>query len=243
LLRDIQPVCRRGPDHVLVHNFRDPNSPLLVPLPPGRGAAFRDELSDLGRELRSALIAALHSRPHRMSRRVVLRASEARERRIMEALQRQAQKLGCQLVRFAAQDGASSSDIYPVIEGEPITLDALSALAIEGKVDVAQRDELLRSREQLLERLEEVTERVRQERRRMASELREMEQRLSWHVLASHLKDFRQRWPEMQVADWLDSAGEWIERHLRQWLDAVADDTEEQKEEVRKLKISLKEII
>lgn len=232
LLRDIQPVCRRGPDHVLVHNFRDPNSPLLVPLPPGRGAAFRDELSDLGRELRSALIAALHSRPHRMSRRVVLRASEARERRIMEALQRQAQKLGCQLVRFAAQDGASSSDIYPVIEGEPITLDALSALAIEGKVDVAQRDELLRNREQLLERLEEVTERVRQERRRMASELREMEQRLSWHVLASHLKDFRQRWPEMQVADWLDSAGEWIERHLRQWLDAVADDTEEQAEEV-----------
>jgi ATP-dependent Lon protease len=232
LLRDIQPVCRRGPDHVLVHNFRDPNSPLLVPLPPGRGAAFRDELSDLGRELRSALIAALHSRPHRMSRRVVLRASEARERRIMEALQRQAQKLGCQLVRFAAQDGASSSDIYPVIEGEPITLDALSALAIEGKVDVAQRDELLRNREQLLERLEEVTERVRQERRRMASELREMEQRLSWHVLASHLKDFRQRWPELQVADWLDSAGEWIERHLRQWLDAVADDTEEQQEEV-----------
>ena len=231
LLRDIQPVCRRGPDHVLVHNFRDPISPLLVPLPAGRAAAFREELSDLGRELRSALSAALHSRPHRMSRRVVLRGSEARERRIMEALQRQAQKLGCQLVRFSAQNGASSSDIYPVVEGEPITLDALSALAIEGKVEDSMRDELLRNREQLLERLEEVTERVRQERHRMTNELREMDQRLAWHVLASHLKDFRQRWPQMQVADWLDAAGEWIERHLRQWLDSIVDDSEEQPEE------------
>lgn len=232
LLRDIQPVCRRGPDHVLVHNFRDPNSPLLVPLPPGKASAFRDELSDLGRELRSALIAALHSRPHRMSRRVVLRGSEARERRIMEALQRQAQKLGCQVVRFQAQNGASTVDIYPVVEGEAITVDALSSLTIEGKVTESARDELLQSREQLLERLEEVTERVRAERRRVFAELREMEQRLAWHVLTSQLKDFRARWPQVQVADWLDAAGEWIERHLRQWLDSSVDDSEDSPEQL-----------
>jgi predicted ATP-dependent protease len=231
LLRDIQPVCRRGPDHVLVHNFRGSNSPLLVPLPPGRAAAFREELSDLGRELRSALISALHSRPHRISRRVVLRTSDARERRIMDALQRQAQKLGCQLVSFQSQSGASTADIYPVIDGEAITLDALSALVLEGKVQESTRAEMVRSREQLVERLDEVTDRVRSERRRMASELREMDQRLSWHVLASHLKDFRQRWPQMQVADWLDAAGEWIERHLRSWLDSIVDDSEDQPEE------------
>jgi predicted ATP-dependent protease len=227
LLRDIQPVCRRGPDHVLVHNFRDPNSPRLVPLPPGRGAAFRDDLAELGRELRAALLAALHSRPHRMSRRVVIRASEARERRIMEALQRQAQKLGCALVRFQAQSGASSVDIYPVVEGEPITLDALSALTIEGKIHDEARDQLLRAREQLLERLEEVTDRVRAEQQRMATDLREMDQRLAWHVLASRLKDFQRRWPSVQVADWIDAAGEWIERHLRSWLGAGIDDSEE----------------
>ncbi|MGE3175169.1 MAG: AAA family ATPase [Planctomycetota bacterium] len=227
LLRDIQPVCRRGPDHVLLHNFREPNRPLLVPLPPGRAAAFRDELLDLGRELRAALQAGLNSRPHRMSRRVVIRGSEARERRIMEALQRQAQKMDCALVRFQAQNGASTADIYPVVDGEPITLDALSALAIEGKVDDARRDQLLRNREQLVERLEEVSERVRAERRRMAQDLREMDQRLAWYVMAQQQKDFRARWPQTQVADWLDAAGEFIERHLRLWLDSNADDRED----------------
>ncbi len=227
LLRDIQPVCRRGPDHAIVHNFREPNRPLLVPLPPGRAVAFRDELQDLGRELRASLQAALHSRPHRMSRRVVIRGSEQRERRIMDALQRQAQKNGCALVRFQAQSGASTADIYPVVDGEPITLDALSALVIEGKVDEPLRDRLLRQREQLVERLEEVSERVRVERRRVGADLREMDQRLAWHILQSHQKDFCKRWPQTQVADWLDAAGEFIERHLRLWADSSTDDRED----------------
>jgi len=218
LLRDIQPVCRRVPDRLFVHNFREPHRPLLVSLPSGRAAAFRDDLHDLGRTLHDALQAALRSRPHRMSRRVVLRASSSRERRIMDALQRQAQKQGCALVRFQAQTGASTADIYPVVDGEPITLDALSALVIENKIDEAHRSRLLQQREQLLERLDEVNERVREEQLRVASEVRAMDRQLAWKVLQSHTKDFVRRWPQAEVADWLDAAGEFIERNLQKFV-------------------------
>ena len=94
LLRDIQPVCYRVPDRVFVTNFREPNRPLLISLPPGRGPAFRNDLVELGRILHGALLNTLRSRPHRMSRRMVKRSSGARERRIMSALQRQASKQG-----------------------------------------------------------------------------------------------------------------------------------------------------
>lgn len=218
LLRDIQPHCERTPDRVFVHNFREPNRPLLLSLPPGKAVTFCSELQDLGRALHDSLQAALRSRPHRLSRRVVIRGSEGRERRIMEALQRQAQKLGCALVRFESQSGASSADIYPVVDGEPITLDALSALTIEGKVTEARRAELLRSREQLVERLEEVSERVREEARRMDRELRDMDRGLAFRVLQGQCKDFKQRWPQPEVADWLDMAGEFIERNLKDWI-------------------------
>jgi len=218
LLRDIQPLCRRVPDRLFVHNFREPHRPLLVSLPAGRASAFRDELHDLGRTLHDALQGALRSRPHRMSRRVVLRASSSRERRIMDALQRQAQKQGCALVRFQAQSGASTADIYPVVDGEPITLDALSALVIESKIDDAQRSHLLRQREQLLERLDEVNERVREEQARVGAEVRAMDRQLAWKVLQAHTKDFLKRWPQAEVADWLDAAGEFVERHLQRFV-------------------------
>lgn len=229
LLRDIQPHCRRTPDRVFVHNFREPNRPLLVSLPAGKASAFRDDLLELGRALHGHLVAALRSRPHRMSRRVVKRASSSRERRIMDALQRQAQKQGCALVRFQAQSGASTADIYPVVEGEPITLDALSALAIEGKVTEDERTRLLQQREQLLERLDEVNDRIREENARIDSELRTMDRRLAWKVLQVHQKEFLKKWGQPEVADWLDAAGEYVERHLHQWVAAENDSDDEPK--------------
>ena len=218
LLRDIQPFCQRVPDRVFVTNFREPNRPLLISLPPGRGPAFRNELVELGRVLHGTLLSTLRSRPHRMSRRMVKRASSARERRIMSALQRQAQKQGCALVTFQAQNGSSTADIYPLIDGEPITMDALSTLVLERKIDDEQRQLLLRQREQLLERLDEVSDRVRGEFIRSEGELRSMDQRLAWKVLQSHQKEFIKNWPQAEVADWLDQAGEFIERNLHQFV-------------------------
>ncbi len=229
LLRDIQPVCRRVPDRVFVHNFREPNRPLLVSLPAGRAALFRDQLHELGRTLLASLVAALRSRPHRMSRRVVRRAGSSRERRIMEALQRQAQKQGCALVRFQAQNGLATADIYPVVEGEPITLDALSALVIEGKIEEPQRTRLVQLREQLLERLDEVNERIREEQLRVDGELRTMDRQLAFKVLQAHTKDFQASWPQPEVADWLDAAGEFVERNLHRFLGSDGEGEDEGK--------------
>lgn len=229
LLRDIQPHCRRTPDRVFVHNFREPNRPLLVSLPAGKASPFRDDLLELGRALHGHLIAALRSRPHRMSRRVVKRASSSRERRIMDALQRQAHRQGCALVRFQAQSGASTADIYPVVDDEPITVDALSALAIEGKVSEEDRTRLLKQREQLLERLDEVNDRIRQEQARVDSEVRTMDRKLAWKVLQLHQKEFQRKWAQPEVADWLDAAGEYVERHLHQWVAAENDSDDDGK--------------
>lgn len=229
LLRDIQPVCRRTPDRLFVFNFREPNRPLLVSVPPGKAATFRDDLLEFGRSLHGALLAAMRSRPHRLSRRVVRRSSGGRERRIMDALSRQAQKQGCALVRFQAQNGASTADIYPVVDGEPITLDALSALVLEGKVEEAVRGRLLAQREQLLDRLEEVNDRIRQEHARIDSELRQMDRRLAWKVLRGHQKQFQQRWPQPEVADWLDAAGEFVEQHLPQFVGVESDGDDDAK--------------
>lgn len=227
LLRDIQPTCRLVPDRVFVHNFREPNRPLLVSLPSGQGPRFRDDLLELGRVVHGALSNALRSRPHRMSRRVVKRASAGRERRIMDALRRQAQKQGCALVTFEAQNGSSTADIYPVVDGEPITLDALSALVLERKVSDADRQRLLRQREQLLDRLDEVSDRIREEFVRAESELRAMDRQLAWRVLQNHHKQFVARWPQAEVADWLDAAGEFIERNLHEFVENGAELEEE----------------
>ena len=231
LLRDIQPFCKRGPDRLYLHNFREPNRPLLINVPPGRGASFREDLQELARVSHHALNSALRSGLHRMSRRLVMRSSEEREQRIMAALNREAAKLGCALVRFQAQSGGATADIYPVVEGEPITVDALSTLVIEGKVTAEDRDRLLRARAQLLDRLEEVSDRLREQVRVMRNDLREMDRKLAFQVLQGHGKDFRARWPQPEIADWLDVASEYVELHLSRWISLAMPDAVEGQEQ------------
>lgn len=224
LIEEMQPSCRIGPDRVYVHDFRDPYRPLLLNLPRAQGPRFRDDVQELGLQIHEALLAALRSRPHRMSRRVVARASEDRERRIMDALARQARKLGCELVRFETQGGATAADIYPIYEGEPITLDALSKLAIEKVITERERSRLLRARDQLMERLEEVTDRVRALVRRSHADLREMDLGVVRRVLGQLFKDFSSRWPQEPITRWLTGLGEHVEADLDRWLDEEGDD-------------------
>jgi lon-related putative ATP-dependent protease len=218
LLRDIQATCPPGPDRVLVHNLRERHRPMLISLKPGGAATFREELKDLGRTLHDALHGALRARPHRTSRRVVVRASEARERRIMAALQRQAHKMGCALMRFQGEGGTASADIYPLVDGEAVSPDALPALVSSSKLKPADRERLLRARDELVERLQEVSDRVHEEQRRLKRELREMDRRQAWRVMQTLFQNFRARWEGADVADWLDAAGEHVERHLGEWV-------------------------
>jgi len=227
LLRDIEAPRQEVSDRVFLHNFREPNRPLLVSLPAGTGRGFRDELLALGKAMHGALISALRSRPHRMSRRVVRRASATRERRVMDALQRQAQKQGCAVVTFQAQSGTSTADIYPVVDGEPVTLDALSALVFEGKLTDQDRNRLLRNRDQLVERLDEVSERIHEEFSRAEEEVRTMDLQVAWKILQRHQRDFVARWPQPQVADWLDAAREFIEQDLPRFVGAEVETDED----------------
>lgn len=218
LLEEMKPACRLGPDRVYVHNFQEPNRPRLLTLPRGRGPGFRDEIDELAGLLQDSLRAALRTRPHKASRRLVMRAAETRERRLMNALQREAQKQGCSLVHFEAETGGTVADIYPVHDTEPITPDALAALANEGKIKPELKDRLLRRREELLERLEEATDRARAMVRVAERDLLEMDRKVASRVLDVHFRELRKRWPQREVADYLDSIRAWVLRNLEPWI-------------------------
>ena len=222
LLREIQPACRLGPDRGFVNDLREPNRPKLLTLPRGRGPQFRDEMTDLIKSTQDSLQMVLRSRHHRTSRRLTIRSTEARERRMMQALSREAQKKGCALVQFQTQTGAMTADIYPLHEKEPIALDALSALVMEGKISERERDDMLALRDQLLVRLEEASERAQRMFRRTDSELRVMDRRVARRVLETRFKEFRERWCQREVADYLREACDYIEHDLERW--AVSED-------------------
>lgn len=220
LLEELRPLCRPSLDRVYVNNLLEPNRPRLITLPRGRALQFQSEVEELFLRIQDALVASLRSRPHKISRRLVIKASEERDRRLMDALSREAKRAGCSLVHFQGPSGSMSADIYPVFEGEAITVEALLALSSQGRVPTAERDRLLARREELLERLAEVAERGRENARKTERELRAMDRQVAAHVLAAHFQEFERNWGQEGVHTFLTDVRQHIERDLARWVAA-----------------------
>jgi ATP-dependent Lon protease len=226
LLEELRPACRLGPDRVYVNNLLEPNRPQLLTLPRGKAPQFQRDMEELVQRIQDGLQAALRSRPHKSSRKLVIKAAELRERRLMDALARQARHEGCALVRFQAQSGSTTADIYPLHDGEAISVEALQTLVLERKLTPAARDQLLAARDELLERLAEISERSRELMRRTERELRAMDRRVAGRVLEIYFRDFLRTWRQPEVLEYLQSVRQHVERDLERWVAADVPDEE-----------------
>ncbi len=220
LLAEMKPDCRLGPDRAYVNNFDEPHRPRLLTLPRGKALQFRDQLDEFFRQLHDGLVDVLRSRQHKTSRRVLMREAEQRERRLMEAVEHEARRGQCALVTFTDEHGAPHSDIHPLVEGEPVSPDALQEMVAEGKLTRRAADRLMVRRDELMERLEEAVERVRRVHRQVDHELRRVDRVGARRVMDRMRADFVRRWPQDGVSDYLVAAAVHIDKNLERWAAA-----------------------
>ena len=220
LIRKFKPAGKLVPDRVFVSNFREPNRPRLITLDRGAGPRFRDEMRELVVAIQEGLQGALRSRTHRVSHDLVLRAAEEREKRLMAALNRQAEREGCAVVQFPGANGGTMADIYPVIDGEPVNPEACRDLVGQGKLTHTRYRSLLSRRDKLMDRLEEVTERLLRIGQEADGELRRMDQQVAGHVLRSHLRNFAKRWDNDEVTEFLVQLREHVLEDVDRWVAA-----------------------
>lgn len=217
LLQEMQPACRLGPDRVFVTNFNEPHRPRLVNLPRGEGPRFRDALDEFLRRLHDSLVDALRSRPHKASRRVVMREAEERELRLMGAVESEARRAGCTVVMYDDPQGEPVTDLHPIVAGEAVPPARLDELVAEKKLSTREAERLHAARDELSERLEEAIDRVRRVRRDADHELRRVDRVSARRIIDRMCDEFCRDWPQPGVSGYLTTASEHIERNLERW--------------------------
>ncbi len=219
LLEKLKPKGRKVPDRVFVTNFREPNRPRLLTLPRGKAPQFCRDMNDLLLALRESLRSALRSRTHRVSRDLILRTLEEREKRLMAALDRQARKDGCTVVQFPGPNGGMMADIYPVFEEEAINPEVFRDLVAQGKVSRQQQERTQQRRDQLMDRLDEVTIRLAKINQEAERELQGMDHQVVRHVFRAHDRRFRRRWPQKAVELFMQGLAAHVFQDLERWVE------------------------
>lgn len=133
---------RRAPsDWCYVCNFRAPERPRALRLPPGRGRGFRDDAERLRAELRSALVAAFGNEDHQARADGIRRELHARREEAFAALQSEAAQAGLAMIRMPA--GVAFA---PLRDGEIVEPAAFEQLPAAERAEIGKAIDRMQER-------------------------------------------------------------------------------------------------
>jgi predicted ATP-dependent protease len=190
-------------DRCYVRNFEQPDRPLLITLPPGRGKAFQSQVDELIGFIGEQLLPQLESDAVKGRRNELERELQERMQALGAPFEKDLADNGLALVMIQVQ-GGSQPAILPVIEDQPAPPERLQQLLAEGKLASEEVEALgakVNDFGQRLGKLNATLAQAREQHRRALRELIEHEART---LLDFSVRDLMAAFPHGGVGPFLD---------------------------------------
>ena len=200
---------KQAPDDLCYVNcFKDPESPLLLRLPGGAGAAFKRDVKRFLDRLKKEIPQLFESQEYVSMKKEIMESYDQKAKGFFKSLDEQVKKEGFTIVDV--QMGQfKRPEVMPLVDGNPVPIDQLESLVEKGRFP---KDEF----EQLREKQSALRNQVDQ----IFLELRDLQ------------KEITQKTEEMDRATFLKTASEWAEpihqayrqQRIQQWIKDMLED-------------------
>jgi len=118
-------------DIAVVHNFNNSERPIVLYLDPGKARRLKKQLHDLIETLKRVIKAKLEGEPYNSRKNAVLTAAEAEENNRIHEFEKKIRDNGFHMIQID-EGGAGSTDLVPVVDGEPVSFDELQDRTRDG---------------------------------------------------------------------------------------------------------------
>jgi ATP-dependent Lon protease len=196
-------------DTTYVHNFRDPDRPVLLRFPSGRARGFSRAMDETVAGLEKALIELFESDPFRKRFTRRLEEAQARQKDLFKDFEREVKEEGFALVQMQIGDTVRP-EVLPILEEEPVDMDSVEALVEEGKFPRERFDRMTRKRGEFYERIRVLQKEYREQGRKLKDDLDGLRRSFARPVVEEAFADVTERFG--------DDDG------VRRWLEAVQED-------------------
>ncbi len=203
MLHDIEKRPAELTDKCYVHNFRDPDLPLLITLPAGKGMAFKKDMAGLLNELMKAIPAVFESRRYADQRKSTLEHFQQRQRSVLREFEKRVREKGFEVVQVQG-GGTTRPEIAPVVEGAPTSMEQLHTRVDTGDMSADDLKLLETQHADLEKQMDLVMREMRNIERKAKKSLDDLNHRIVVPVVEEQLEELRQRYPVPRVQDYLD---------------------------------------
>ena len=203
------------PDDLLyVNNFKNPDEPVLIVLPAGRGKRFSEAMDRLIEMLRTSVPNLLKSPFYTEKRDAIVEVQQKKQKDLLQHFEEEVSAEGFSVIQV--QMGLfTRPDLIPVIEGQPTAFNKLDGLVKEKKVPKETMDRLRAKYEELTAKLETVFEMLKEIDEETRKLLRSWDEEAFTPIIKGGIDEIRARYKNPKIEAYLDE----VERNLVKTID------------------------
>jgi lon-related putative ATP-dependent protease len=193
------------PDWCYVYNFREPDVPLAISLPPGSALIFHKDMEELIRILKVEISKVFESKEYEKQKSKILEGFQKKQKALFSSLEEEAEEKG-----FSIRKSVGGLMIVPVKKGgEPLTEEEYEALDEATKVKV---DEIGK---QLQEKLNDIAREVRETEKNVKELLSKLEKDAALSAVGHYMEDLKNKYREYEkIVSYLSDVTEDILGHI-----------------------------
>ncbi|MBI4546606.1 MAG: AAA family ATPase [Ignavibacteriae bacterium] len=203
-------------DRCYVHNFKNPDQPLLITLPSGQGRQFRDDMEMLVQELIKNIPAAFERKRFKEERKRLMEHFQERQHSVLKDFEGKVKEKGFEVIQVQAGTGMRP-DITPVVNNQPVSFDQLENLLKQGQLTKDQIEQLTKDRAMLEDQMDLVFRELRNIERKAKESLDELSERFILPVVKESIDEIRTKYEHEKLHRYLDDVQQNILENLHRF--------------------------
>lgn len=192
-------------DWCYVYNFKDPDNPIAISLPPGRGKEFQKDIEVLIKNIKEELVKVFESKEYEKQRNKIIEEFQQKQKAFFTNIEEEAQSKG-----FAIKKTVSGLWIIPIKKtGEPLTEEEYASFDEDTKKRI---EEIGKS---LQEKVNDVARALKEAERLFKEMLNRLEKQIALEAIGTRIDDLIKKYEKIdKVTTYLIALQEDILSHL-----------------------------
>jgi len=207
--------AKRIPDDKLyVNNFKNPDVPILLRLPAGKGREFKQDMEEIIGDLESAIPAVFESEEYEERKKKVVEEFKAQQNALVKSFEKEAGEKGFTIVQLQVAGMVAKPGIAPVFDGKPVTFEQLNMLVKEGKFPQEKLDSLEKDYSDVTAKMEAVFKEMRALERTVREKVKKLDHQMIKPLVRHRIDEIISKYENHKVRNYLEDANDHILENL-----------------------------
>ncbi|MEK6570575.1 MAG: ATP-binding protein, partial [Bacteroidota bacterium] len=200
-------------DKCYVNNFRNPDAPIMLSLPAGKGCAFKGDMEDLIEDLVKNIPAVFESRRYEEQRKAILEHFQSRQRSILKDFEKKVREKQFELVQVQVGP-IVKPEVSPIINGQAMGMEQLRQMTEKGEFPQEQYKSIAETHAALEAQMELVFREMRNIERKAHESFQQLDTKIALPLVQESVDAIKARYDNPKLHSYLDDVRDHIMDNL-----------------------------